>query len=162
MLDSPNPLFQVAELLRARPGHELVFLADTLMDQTELRRHCPSARFLTVATAKSRTLDFTPAGASIRRQPGSTVHGVLYEVPEAELAPLDTQMGHLTLRQRRPGYFHTPEGRMATGQYFEQLPQCLGPVDPVLVLRVTEIGRRLAFPATYLTEIRNALEATIH
>jgi hypothetical protein len=161
MTDTSLPL-HVAEMVRPSSAHELIFVADHLMDEAAMVKCCPSARPIAPASARNRALTFGREGASLLRQPGKTVHGVLFEIAAADLAALDAHLGLGRLRDRRSAYVVAADGRLAPALVYVARGERPGPAQPHTVLRIAELGRCLGFPRAYLDEIRSALGETIH
>jgi gamma-glutamylcyclotransferase (GGCT)/AIG2-like uncharacterized protein YtfP len=68
----------------------LYFAYGTNMDADAMRRRCPRSRPLGPARLARHRLFVMGAGyVSVRRDPGATVHGVLYDLAFADLAALD-------------------------------------------------------------------------
>jgi gamma-glutamylcyclotransferase (GGCT)/AIG2-like uncharacterized protein YtfP len=70
------------------------------MSSGELRRYCPGARFVAVASLRDYRLDFTRYSAKrgggvadIVAHPGESVWGILWDVPDDELPALDRKEG---------------------------------------------------------------------
>lgn len=160
MLDQ-TPSLHVAEMVRAQPGHQLLFVFDELMELDAMRAHCSSVRLVAPAVLKNRALAFTVEGPTMVRQAGQTVHGLLYEIAEPELLHLDSHVEIGTLRVRRACYVQAEGGRLAQAEFYLVRLPCLGPLCPEQALRVSEIGRRLEFPSAYLERIRSWV-GTIH
>ena len=68
----------------------LYFAYGSNMDEAALRTRCPKARALGVAKlARHRFFLMADGYASVRRDPTSDVHGVLFDLALSDIAPLD-------------------------------------------------------------------------
>ena len=74
----------------------MYFAYASFLSSDVLRRHCPSARFASRAYLPNFKVDFTYMSktyncgvASIEPSPGEMARGVVYEVPDDEMARLD-------------------------------------------------------------------------
>jgi cation transport regulator ChaC len=68
----------------------LYFAYGSHMDEVALRTRCPKARMLSLARlARHRFVLMANGYASVRRDPGSDVHGVLFELALSDVPPLD-------------------------------------------------------------------------
>ena len=57
MSDQTQPLAHVvAQMIRPRPGHRLLFSYDELLDQSVIRERCPDPVFICTARLMSRRL----------------------------------------------------------------------------------------------------------
>jgi cation transport regulator ChaC len=68
----------------------LYFAYGSNMDEAALRTRCPKARMLSLARlARHRFVLMAKGFASVRRDPGSDVHGVLFDLALSDIRPLD-------------------------------------------------------------------------
>lgn len=68
----------------------LYFAYGSNMDERALRTRCPKARMLCLARlVRHRFVLMTNGFASVRRDPGSDVHGVLFDLALSDIRPLD-------------------------------------------------------------------------
>src|SRR5437762_446072 len=95
MTDQIQPLVHVmAQLVRPRPGHRLIFAYDGLMQEERIRELCREPRFVTTARYLSKRLIVNDDGvATLVPRRNFTVHGVIWEVSEIAQTGLDICMG---------------------------------------------------------------------
>jgi gamma-glutamylcyclotransferase (GGCT)/AIG2-like uncharacterized protein YtfP len=68
----------------------LYFAYGSNMDEAAMRDRCPKARKLGLARlARHRFMVMTSGYASVARDPGSEVHGVLFDLALSDIPPLD-------------------------------------------------------------------------
>lgn len=86
---------------------QLIFAYGSMMHSGEIRRRCPSARFVARAVFPDRRLHFPRASvlraggvAGLEHTPGELAWGVVWSIPTEEVASLDVSEGFRA--ERRP------------------------------------------------------------
>jgi len=86
--------------LSASKNKAVYFAYGTLLDVNGMKKYCPSAEPLGVMSLKGYRMGFALCGAdrsvggcTLVEDSGSTMYGVLYSLPEKELADLDAASG---------------------------------------------------------------------
>jgi hypothetical protein len=163
MTDQTTPLVHViAEMIRPRPGHRLLFTFGPLMDEAAMRERCPDPRFISTARSMSRKLIFTIDGASIVPRRDYVVHGVIWEVSEIALTGLDIQMGMPGIRDRLGAFARAPDGRLIVSEFYAARNNRPGTPDAAEVLTVIELAKRFRFPDAYVAELNQWLGGAIY
>jgi gamma-glutamylcyclotransferase len=88
-------------MARSTSKNKAVYFAyGTLLDIKGMKKYCPSAEPLGVMSLKGYRMGFALCGAdpsvggcTLVEDPGNTMYGVLYSLPEKELADLDAASG---------------------------------------------------------------------
>jgi len=84
----------------------LYFAYGSNLSWDQIRRRCPSARFLGVAELKNYRLCFPRKSqkgygvASVEEIPGENVWGVVYQINEVDIGRLDAAEGYVPGRER--------------------------------------------------------------
>jgi len=88
-------------MTHSKTSKQAVYFAyGTLLDINGMKKYCPSAQPLGVMSLKGYRMGFALCGADLSvggctlvEDPGNTMYGVLYSLPEKELADLDAASG---------------------------------------------------------------------
>ena len=151
----PALVHVMAELVRPRPGHRLIFTYDELMNPDRISVLCPEPRFVTTARYLSRQFTINSDGvATARPQRGHVVHGVVWEVSEIEVAALDLAMGVPSLNDRFGAFARGAGEELVTTEFYaSRNMRSLGTAKPSYLNVILDAARHWQFPESYLDEV---------
>lgn len=105
----------------------VVFAYGSNLDDKQMRARCASARVVSVAVLPNHALAFGGfsqrwggAVASVVRQPGERVEGLLYRITARDLRELDRHEGHPFAYERSLKYVKDEQGRRRRAQVYIQ------------------------------------------
>lgn len=147
-------VFVMAEMIRPKPGHRLIFTYDLLMDDTAIRNHCPEARFISTARVLNRQFVVNSEGAvtAVRRK-GCATHGIVWEIAEAEAIHLESFLGVPKDVDRFGAFARTQRGSLIAVEFYGSGNHRHGEASHGDISRLLALANRREFPESYQQEI---------
>ncbi|MEZ0071287.1 gamma-glutamylcyclotransferase family protein [Planotetraspora sp. GP83] len=138
----------------------------TLLGTDEMRKYCPGAEKVAVASFPGHRLEFwaydeNRVGCHLAEAPGTTAYGVVYRVPDSEMADLDRASGVGNGWFRRlPIDVTTVDGvPMVVTTYFLTDPLRPATPDDAYVGLVREGSRSAGLPEDFVVRLNDYLDA---
>lgn len=143
-------------------GYRHLFSYADMMSEDQLRELGSEAEFVSVAHYESRRWIVNSAGvASIVPRRGYRVHGVIWRLPEVEMAALDIHLDVPQVFDRYGALAYLPNGRRITAEYYVARNNELGSATPEYLEPILKTGQQFGFPESYLEEISGWCNAPI-
>lgn len=130
----------------------LYFAYGANMDPVHMAEHAPGARGAGAAVLEGHRFGIAALGfGTVRPDPAARVHGVLWELTDADLEALDRFEGVGDGAYRRAGArVRTPEGDQLDAMIYLPTDDAPGTPAPPYLERIIEVARMLEFPADYV------------
>jgi hypothetical protein len=156
MTDQTTPLAHVvAQMIRPRPGHRLLFAFDELMAESVIAERCPDPVFITKARLMSRRFIVNSDGlASIVPRRHHVVHGIVWEVHDISLTCLSLQLGVPSIYDRFGAFARDPGGQLIISEFFATRNRKLGSAHPSYLAVIVEAAQKWGFPESYVEELQ--------
>jgi|GEM_PF-1614926 len=137
-----------------RPGYRNFFSHADFMAEERLRELGSEAEFVSVAHFESRRWIVNSDGvASIVPRRGHRIYGVIWRLPEVEMAALDLFLEVPQVFDRYGALAHLPNGRRIAAEFYAARNHELGSASPDYLEPILKTGRQFGFPEPYLEEI---------
>lgn len=135
--------------VQARAGYRLIFAFDLLMGEA-MRELCGSARLLSPARLANLRLSVNSDGhVTVIPRTGANVHGVVWEIVEAEVAQLADLLGRSKRVERFKAVVRSPAGRRIEVEFFAPANHREGMGSSALVKRLRQLTEHHGFPEIY-------------
>lgn len=147
-------VLSLSDITKPADGCRQVFIFDHLLDDQRLCAVCPSASFMTIAELPAHRLVVNSDGlvAAVPSR-GSTVHGIVVEVPETEASALATWLGVHGLDDCRRGFTVGFLGDVFPVEFWTSTNHREGQAEAIHIVQLLALARQFRFPDSYLAEI---------
>jgi len=144
-------------------GFRHLFAHSEFMAEDRLRELGSEAEFVCVAYYESRRWIVNSEGiASVIPRRGHQVHGVIWRIPEIELAALDIYLGVPSNVERFGALAYLPNGRRITSEYYGTKIRELGAASAEYLAPILKAGRERGLPDSYVEEMAAWINGAPH
>jgi hypothetical protein len=155
MSDCKRTFGRVAQMIRPKAGHRLLFVFDELMDAETISERVPDPQFVCTARMDSRRFIINTDGrASITPRAGYEVRGVIWELHEVAVTCLDLQLGVPSGVDRFGGFSRDQAGRLIVSEFHAYRNREFGRAHPDYLAVILKAARLHDFPQAYVDQVQ--------